>query len=212
MPLSQLTVINEDCIWGLWEITETAEALTTQLPLNIHDAHYLATVTHEGKKAESLAVRVLAMYMLKEWHCAYWGIIKDEHDKPYLAELPIHLSISHTSHYAAVIMHKHQEVGIDIEFIKGKLLRVAHKFLNELEYQDAADDLQKLGIYWSAKEVLYKKYGRRQLSLKEEISISPFRVSTFGTIRGTVEKNGYSMQNEIIYMIIDNLIISFSFE
>lgn len=212
MPLSQLTVINKDCIWGLWEITESAEVLYAQLPHSIHDTQYLASVTHEGKRAESLAVRLLVKRMLQEWHCAYMGIIKDEHDKPYLAELPIHISISHTSRYAAVILHKQQEVGIDIEFIKEKLLKVAHKFLNEQEYEDAGKDLQKLCVYWSAKEVLYKKYGRRQLSLKEEIYINPFELRTSGKITGTVEKNGYSMQNEILYMIIDNLIISFSFE
>jgi 4'-phosphopantetheinyl transferase len=212
MPLSQLSVVNKDCLWGLWEITESAEALNAQLLPNIHDTQYLASVTHEGKKTESLAVRVLARYMLHEWQYAYYGIIKDQHDKPYLAGLPVHLSISHTSRYAAVIMHKHREVGIDIEFIKEKLLKVAHKFLNKQEYQDAGNDLQKLCIYWSAKEVLYKKYGRRQLSLREEISINPFKLYTSGKITGAVEKDGYSVQNEIIYMIIDDLIISFSFD
>lgn len=212
MPLFRLTVINKDCIWGLWEITESVETLNAQLPPTIHDTQYLASVTHEGKKAESLAVRVLAKHMLHAWDYAYRGIIKDQHDKPYLADLPVHLSISHTSSYAAVIMHKHQEVGIDIEFIKEKLLKVAHKFLNDQEYEDAGNDLQKLAVYWSAKEVLYKKYGRRQLSLKEEINITPFELYTSGKITGAVEKNGYSRQNKIIYMIIDNLIISFSFE
>jgi phosphopantetheinyl transferase len=212
MPLFRLTVINEDCIWGLWEITESVHTLAAQLPPNTHDLLYLATVTHEGKKAESLAVRVLSKCILQEWRYAYKGIIKDQHDKPYLADLPVHMSISHTSRYAAVIMHRHQEVGIDIEFVKEKLLKVAHKFLNEQEWQDAGTDLEKLCVYWSAKEVLYKKYGRRQLSLKDEIHIEPFRLKSTGHIKGLVKKDMYAMQNEIIYMIIDNLIISFSFE
>lgn len=212
MPLVRLTKINNNCIWGLWKITESVEVLETQLIPNHHDTPYLASVTHEGKKAESLAVRVLSMHMLQEWQYAYAGIFKDQHEKPYLADLPVHISISHTSHYAAVIMHRYMEVGIDIEFVKEKLLKVAHKFLNEQEWQDAANDLQKLCVYWSAKEVLYKKYGRKQLSLKEEIHIEPFRLKAAGLIQGTVIKNGFSMQNQIIYMIIDNLIISFSFE
>jgi 4'-phosphopantetheinyl transferase EntD len=212
MPLFRVTVINKDCMWGLWEITESAEVLDAQLPPNGYDTLYLASVTHEGKKAESLAVRVLVKHLLQEWNYSYRGIIKDQHDKPYLAGLPVHLSISHTSRYAAVIVHRHQEVGIDIEFVKEKLLKVAHKFLNEHEWQDAGNDLQKLCVYWSAKEVLYKKYGRKQLSLKEEITIEPFKLKETGNIKGAVEKNGYSVQNEIIYMIIDNLIISFSFQ
>jgi phosphopantetheinyl transferase len=150
--------------------------------------------------------------MLHEWNYTYTGIIKDLHDKPYLANLPVHVSISHTSRYAAVIMHKHREVGIDIEFIKEKLLKVAHKFLNEQEQKDAGEDLQKLCVYWSAKEVLFKKYGRKQVSLKEEISIEPFDIRASGKIRGAVKREEDAMLNEIIYMIIDNLIISYSFE
>lgn len=212
MPLIRLTVINQDCIWGLWEITESPELLEDQLTPNLHDAPYLASVTHEGKRTESLAVRVLAKYLLQEWNHIYKGIIKDSHDKPYLAHLPVHVSISHTSRYAAVIMHKHQEVGIDIEFIKEKLLKVAHKFLNEDEQHDAGNDLQKLCVYWSAKEVLFKKYGRKQVSLKEEINIEPFSLKASGKIKGAVKKGDTAVLNEIIYMIIDNLIISFSFE
>ncbi len=212
MPLVQQTSINAECIWGLWQITESLQQLEAQLPLPMHDAHYLNTVTHEGKRMESLAVRILARHLLKHWGYTYGGIIKDNHDKPYLVSCPFHISISHTSEYAAVILHKHRQVGIDIEFVKEKLQKVAHKFLSTEEQQDAGSDLEKLCVYWSAKEVMYKKYGQKQVSLREDIRIRPFTLRNEGKLTGVVEKEEVYLKSEIVYMIINNLIISYSFE
>src|SRR4028119_365849 len=118
MPLYKIEVINGDCIWGVWQIAEPIEELMNQLQTNEYDLQYLESVTHEGKRLESLAVRVLAQQLLTKWQFNYKGIIKDIHDKPYLAYCPYHISVSHTSGYAVVIIHRVCKVGIDIEFIK----------------------------------------------------------------------------------------------
>jgi 4'-phosphopantetheinyl transferase len=84
------------------------------------------------------------------------------------------VSLSHTSNYAVAIVSLEEEVGIDIEKISNKLSRVSHKFLSEPERLHAGNDLLKMCIYWCAKESLYKWYGKKNLSFKENIFIEPF--------------------------------------
>lgn len=212
MPLHKIEVINEDCIWGIWQITEPIEQLLNILQANTYDLGYLDSVTHEGKRLESLAVRVLAQRLLSYWQITYKGIIKDIHDKPYLADCPYHISVSHTYGYAVVIIHRLFKVGIDIEFVKEKLIKVAPKYLSTVELRNAQDDLEKLCIYWCAKEVLYKKNGMKFLSLKDEIFIYPFTKQFSGIIRGEILKQGKQESARIVYMKLSDLLIAYSYE
>jgi len=46
--------------------------------------------------------------------------------------------------------------------------------LSNPERLHAGDDLSKMCIYWCAKESLYKWYGKKNLSFKDNIFIEPF--------------------------------------
>jgi 4'-phosphopantetheinyl transferase len=83
----------------------------------------------------------------------------DDKGKPYLAKDNRHISISHSHNKLAIIINEHESTGIDIELIRDKVLKIKHKFLSESELKDANDDVDKLLIYWAAKETLYKIYG-----------------------------------------------------
>jgi 4'-phosphopantetheinyl transferase EntD len=71
-------------------------------------------------------------------------------------------------------MHPLRSVGIDVERVAEKLVRIAPKFLSESEKQHGQTDLKRLCTYWCAKEALYKLHGTRQLSFKDEINIHAF--------------------------------------
>lgn len=211
MPVLRIEAINENCIWGLWEITESTPELQEQLYANFYDAAYIKTTTHPVKQTEALAVRLLAQHMLSYWGFSYKGICKDAHDKPYLAGSTYHISLSHTHGYAGVIINKYQKVGIDIEFTKEKLNKIANKFLSEKELSDANGGLEKLCVYWCAKEALYKKYGSKQVSFKEQIFIDPFILSEEGTITGRVTKEGNEWVSKINYLKISHLHLTIAY-
>ncbi len=211
MPIVKLDVINENCVWGLWEITETAGELQAQLHENIHDAGYIETITHPVKRSEALAVRLLTQHLLTYWGVSYKGICKDAFDKPYLADCTYPVSLSHTQQHAGVIINRYQKVGIDIEFTKEKLNKVATKFLSVKELSDANGQLDKLCVYWCAKEALYKKYGLKQLSFKEHIFIDPFFFSEEGTLTGHIIKEGSEEIAKINYLKISGLTVAYSF-
>ncbi|QHT70084.1 4'-phosphopantetheinyl transferase superfamily protein [Rhodocytophaga rosea] len=212
MPLFYKELIEENCIWGIWEITETIHALSQMLGDNVFDSSHLQSITHEGKKTESMAVRVLTQYLLGNWRLPYKGIQKDGCDKPHLAGYDFSVSVSHTSLYAAVIIHRSRKVGIDIEQIKTKLIKVAPKFLSPAEITHAGTNLERLCMYWCAKEVLYKKYGKKNLSLKDEIYIHPFQHTQSGPVRGEIMPDGYKEPATIVYMKLSDYILAYSYE
>jgi len=166
--------ISENCIITLWRIEEEADFFLEYLHINEEDLAICSKATHPVKQLEWLASRTCVKYTVEQLNYTYQGIEKDEHNNPYLSKNQGFVSISHTSDYAVAIVSLENEVGIDIEKISDKLSRVANKFLSEPERLHAGDDLFKMCIYWCAKESLYKWFGKKNLSFKENIYIEPF--------------------------------------
>jgi 4'-phosphopantetheinyl transferase len=166
--------ISENCIVTLWKIEEDADFFLKYLHIKEEDLATCSNATHPIKQLEWLASRTCVKYTVELLEHNYQGIEKDEHNNPYLSEIQGFVSLSHTSNYAVAIVSLEEEVGIDIEKISDKLSRVAHKFLSESERLHAGNDLLKMCIYWCAKESLYKWYGKKNLSFKENIYIELF--------------------------------------
>lgn len=143
---------------AIWHITETASELHALLGTHCYDAH-LATLTHEGRRAEWLAVRLLVSLILgRDKEVAYHPT-----GRPYLTDGSYHISISHTRGYAAIAYHRSAPIGIDIEYISARVERIAPRFthVSEAAYLDVAPADQRskqLLINWSAKEALYKLF------------------------------------------------------
>ena len=110
-----------------------------------------------------------------------------------MVDSPLHISLAHSSDYALVAFSEQYPIGIDIQWPCQKLLHVKRKFLNDNESQQSGSDLEKLCIYWCAKEALYKMQGGRGLSLKDDICIEEFVKKKRGTVRGTVRKQLFAV-------------------
>ncbi|MEA5260596.1 4'-phosphopantetheinyl transferase superfamily protein [Arcicella aquatica] len=167
--------ISKKSILTLWKIEESPSFYLEYLEIKENDLIDISDVTHPAKQLEWLASRTCAKYTLSLFGITYEGIAKDSYKNPYLINNhAAYISLSHTNEYAAVIISLDEEVGIDIEKVSDKLSRVSHKFLRASELNHAGEDLLKLCIYWCAKESLYKWYGKKNLSLKDNIYIEPF--------------------------------------
>ena len=166
--------ISENCIVTLWKIEEEVGFFLKYLHLKEEDLMNCSNATHPIKQLEWLASRTCVKYTVELLKHDYQGIQKDEHNNPYLSNIQGFVSLSHTNEYAVAVVSLEEEVGVDIEKISNKLSRVAHRFLSEPERLHAGNDLLKMCIYWSAKESLYKWYGKKNLSFKDNIYIEPF--------------------------------------
>lgn len=95
----------------------------------------------------------------------------DANSKPYLANYPGHISISHSHDRLAIIHNLRAKTGIDIELIRDKVKAIQHKFLNEQEQQQANNDTETLVCFWAIKETLYKIYGLKGIDFKKNLFI-----------------------------------------
>ena len=107
----------------------------------------------------------------------------DTAGKPHLKD-GTHISITHSNQFTGIIIGDSEEVGIDIEMQRDKILRIAHKFTPIEEYRTIANTdalIRKLTIVWGCKESLYKIYAEPGLSFLRHISVKDFSLSDEGT-------------------------------
>jgi len=171
MPLVHQATLGTNGLWGIWQIEEPLSVLAQNL---VGAENILESNALEQKQRESLAARQLCRHLLQTQGVAYKGLYKDAFGKPFLNHSDWQISLSHCHQVAAAVIHQRQTVGIDIEQPRPQLRRVAPKFLSQQEIDFTQYDLNSLSLVWSAKEALYKLYGRKKLTFKKELSILPF--------------------------------------
>lgn len=175
MALIFLKNISNNCSWGIWKIEEDFDVLTKELSLKQED-EFLHQIQVEHRKKESISARLVVKKILESWKEGYQGIYKDDRRKPFLKASSYSISLAHTPQLAVGIVHRNQNVGVDIERPRKQLYRIAHKFLSDNEASFVGRDLDKLTIVWASKEALYKLYGRKELIFKENMIVQKFNI------------------------------------
>ncbi len=211
MPLIKLNKIGKKAYWCLWEITETEDAIRNKVYLSAEGKSELERVGHLTKRKERLASRACIQALAEAMNIPYNGIYKDEHSKPHLIGHNHQISISHSYPFAVGIIHRQLPVGIDIEKPTDKLIRLAYRFLNKEELQNAGANSKKLCVYWTGKEAIYKLNGKKGLIFKQDIRIYPFQLSKRDTIRCEFLINDNSVRLSLEYRELKNHIISYCF-
>jgi len=208
MPLAKVEKLNGNSAWSLWEINENESELLNTLPAYDQDEFHRLNISHSGRRLEWLAARNNLQELAGNLSIAYEGITKDEHGKPQLKDHPFHIGITHSFPYAAGVIHKSKAVGIDIEAVQQKLLKLGPRFLNESELEDTGSKLEKLCVYWAAKETLYKIHGKRKLVFKENLYVEPFELLERGVLKGHINQSKTKKSHRILYIKINSFYIS----
>ena len=210
MPIIKTVKPNQDTVLAIWKITETIENLLAQVDFNKYDQASYDVITHDEKKLEWLCSRLTIRYLVEKTGKKYKGIIKDKHKKPYLKDINYHLSISHSFPYAAAIIHKTDPVGIDIEMPRKKIERISKRFLSDVELEAANENIEVLSIYWSAKETLYKIYGKKKLIFRKNIEVLAFEMSDEGETEGIIKIDDEVTTYTLRFLKIDNHYLVYS--
>lgn len=181
--------LNNQVRFAIWRVEEDAENMISMLQLDDRERAVLATLNKGKRTLHWLATRVLLRYMLDT--PGFIDCPSDENGKPYLANFPQKISLTHSFDYVGVILSDHREVGIDLELVSPKILRIAHKFMKdeELEFIEDLDEESKINhLYacWCAKEAVYKLQGNRGVSFKDNMTIHPFRFQDRGVLQLTL--------------------------
>lgn len=203
MPLEKL-IDNTESAWAIWKITESESQLADEI--NSID-RVPESVTNSFKRLEYLAGRIIIKKLLENWSLHYEGLIKNEFGKPFLKNLPFHISVSHSYPYVAAVVNKKNLVGIDLEQPKEKLLRVGPRILNQQELHDAGTDTVKHCIYWCSKEALIKIYGKKDLTLAKNLAVEPFLRQKQGLITGRIIVGSNETLVKLHYHVSDNFVV-----
>jgi 4'-phosphopantetheinyl transferase len=205
MPLLKIENTGKESGWAIWSIGEPEQELAF-----IASEQCPEEIISPQKRLEWLAGRVLIKKIVEHHGLTYSGIHKDEFGKPFLRDLPHHISLSHSYPHVAAQLDLNQSVGIDLEQPKEKLLTIAHRVLSVIELSDAAKDLNKHCIYWCAKEAMYKIYGQRGLHFSNQLNIAPFEMSLAGLLKGTITVKEQKQSVDLIYRIERDFVLVYT--
>lgn len=131
-------------------------------------------------------------------------ITHEESGKPVLDGW--HISISHTKGYAAVLLSKSHEVGIDIEYVSERVKRIADRFLRPDEQAENTTDLL---LHWCAKEAIYKLYSELDLTFQQMKIVDLQPQSDFFHVENE-SKNGLVSVTKVFYRIHQDYVLTYA--
>jgi len=196
------TEILPECHLGVWEIAEDFDTLNSMVNLAAVEKTKLNSFKNISRKVEWLSVRALVKNMLgKDTEILY-----NSENKPFVRGNTHSISISHSNSLTAVLISKDKKVGIDLEFMSGKISKVADKFMNKKESVTSDPEMKKYHLYlhWCAKEALYKICDKQDINFRDGLTIAPFEPDDHGFMNGHVVNGNGEQDFELEYLHHDN--------
>jgi phosphopantetheinyl transferase len=198
----------EDIRAGIWKIEESADDLLTALDLTSTEVSIYNSFRHELRKKQWLAYRILLKQLLAPNPV---NIYYDLNGKPFLNSASHQISVSHAGKFAAAVYSKKNAVGIDIEVMRDRVVRVQHRFLQENELDSLCADnlIEHLYVFWGGKEALYKLHGTPEVDFRNDIHIQPFDYlcNTNQHCNATVNINGRVENHSLFYQKVEECMV-----
>ncbi len=209
MPLVFKKDFYPDIKLGVWRMDEDIEFFESNLDLYEEELDEIEPLTSK-KKFEWLCSRYL-LHILSGRKLR-GPCIKDQYGKPYLKDSEYYISISHSFNMCAVIASKNS-IGVDIQKLVTKIERIKDKFIrsDENTAQQSEHHLEKLHIYWGAKESIYKAYGKKNLNFKDHMKILDFEYKhlEYSNISGILRTKDFSNNYEGKAFMIEEFMLCY---
>jgi len=204
MPLIFKEKLTDDSQLGIWKKEENFEFLQSVYPLIPSEKVSFEKINNPIRKNEWLTTRILLTEMLEKRKIIQYT----EHGKPFLNDSNLHISISHSKHFISILISENYKPGIDIEHISTRVKKVEHKFLSKTELT-WCHDLDLMTACWSAKEAIFKVFGK-DLDFKD-IEIYPFTIEqNMGSFAAKVIKTDFQSDFLLNYRLIENDILVYT--
>jgi len=188
MPLYKTITVNNNTKVLIWKIIESFEALSEGIELTAHCRERVNGMKSDIQRRGFMSVR----HLLAEMGYTDFDLYYDNKGKPHLKDGK-KISITHSFTFSAIIIGD-QEIGIDIEMQRPKILKIARKFTPIEEYRTLANEealIRKLTMVWGAKESLYKSFAEAGVSFLKNIYVEDFDMEELET-SAQVSFNGKS--------------------
>ena len=206
MPYSQSFDTAQNVHIMTWHLTETLDELITLWGKENYPHHYIEAKAEKRRReilATALLLRLYYGYDVELCHVPSGAPIIDKEN----------ISISHTATHVAIALHPTRRVGVDIETIGQRAVRVASRFLspNELaqlpiEKHSTARSLA-IHVAWSVKEAIFKIHPTA-IEFRRDIILSPIPTTPNGMV--TAQLSDSITPIEAYYMLYDGCILAWS--
>ncbi|WP_010251083.1 4'-phosphopantetheinyl transferase family protein [Myroides injenensis] len=202
MPLLKQHIVNSNTQVSIWEIDESVENLFANIELREESRLRLSKMKSIEHQKGFLAVR----HLLVNAGYSDFDLYYDENGKPFLKDGRF-ISISHSFQYASIIIST-ENVGIDIEKKRDKIIRIANKFCNDNELllvESSTNAIDALTEIWCTKEAMYKMCDSKSLSFKNNMYVD-LNANSF------VESEAYKRKFRYCNVKIDGFVLVFTLE
>ncbi len=165
MPLYKEIILKENAKLYLWKITEDSGELHRAVKLNTSSQNRVDSMKSVSHQKGFLAVRMLLQ------HIGYtdFDLYYDAFGKPHLTDGKC-ISISHSHTFSAIAISD-QPIGLDVEQVKEKILKIASRFMDvsHLENLSEIDKRIKATVIWGIKESIFKIKNIEGISFRNHI-------------------------------------------
>jgi 4'-phosphopantetheinyl transferase len=158
------------------------------------------TFRHISRKREFVATRILRHRIFGFQHIHY-----DTNGAPYINGEG-YISISHADSIVGIALCRDFKIGLDLETIREKAAYLSSKFLSDEEKTmfDQSNTIEMTKV-WSAKEVLYKLAGRKEILFKSQLLLSKIDNENY---EGTVVNPDHHLKMNVHSSIWNHTVIS----
>ena len=171
MPLHKVVYLSNNTKLYLWKITEDFDTLFSQVKLKDSSLARLKSMKSESHQKGFLAVRML----LQHNEYSDFDLFYDAFGKPHLKSQgcsikEVEISISHSNDFS-VIAISDSKVGLDLEQLKEKTLRIAPRFMDVSHLANLSEEekIKKATVVWGIKESIFKIKNEKGISFPNHI-------------------------------------------
>jgi phosphopantetheinyl transferase len=171
MPLHKVVYLSNNAKLYLWKITEDFDTLFNEVSLKDSSLKRLKDMKSESHQKGFLAVRMLLKHLDYTDFDLYYDAFGKPHIKPQGCSIKeVEISISHSNDFSAVVISE-QKVGLDLEQLKEKTLKIAPRFMDvsHLDNLSQEEKIKKATVVWGIKECIFKIKNEKGISFPNHI-------------------------------------------
>lgn len=206
MPLIRKETIDPHTVLCVWKCHETFEELRSKAVLDGKDLETLNGYRNHKRRLHFLIVRIMCMEIT-----GFSKILYNKEGKPSIYQKDHEISISHSHDYVAVLFSSSPKVGVDIQRIEPKVLRIQDRFMNPYEKQlIAVNNIEQLTVFWSAKESIYKIHGDPSVFFLQHIEINVDQGFQSPNLTARINHQLYSEIHHLKFEILENYVLVYT--
>jgi 4'-phosphopantetheinyl transferase len=182
---------------AVWQITEPIDFFLSRISAPFDKA------LHPKRLLEKTCCSFVLNYISNEQIDQF--LSNDMFGKPIINNSKTSVSFSHTKDLiACYIDSEGNDIGIDIEHLRKQLPALSKKFINHEDSSPFENEWHYLFI-WSAKEVLYKMWGKKNLDFYKDL-----KIITSTDCEGYIHKDNTNIITKIKFHKINDVILTYN--